>query len=290
MQICTTIAECRAARERLTGSLGFVPTMGYLHAGHLALVRRAKAECAHVAVSIFVNPTQFGPHEDLERYPRDLPRDLALLENEGVDLVFAPSVAEMYPPGYSTYVEVGDVSAPLEGAHRPGHFRGVATVVCKLFNILQAERAYFGQKDAQQTVVIRRMVRDLNIPTTIVVVPTVREADGLALSSRNVYLSPEERAAAPVLYRALTAARERYAAGERDAEALRRLMHAIIAAEPLARIDYVSVADVETLREIEGPITTGALLSLAVRFGSTRLIDNLPLEPPGAPSPPHQAG
>lgn len=290
MEIYTTIAECRAARARLTGTLGFVPTMGYLHAGHLALVRRAKAECAHVAVSIFVNPTQFGPHEDLERYPRDLPRDLALLENEGVDLVFAPSVAEMYPPGYSTYVEVSDVSEPLEGAHRPGHFRGVATVVCKLFNIVQADRAYFGQKDAQQTVVIRRMVRDLNIPTSIVVVPTVRDADGLALSSRNVYLTPEERAAAPVLYRALTAARERYAAGERDAEALRRLMHAIIAAEPLARIDYVSVADAETLREIEGPITTGALLSLAVRFGSTRLIDNLPLEPPGAPSPPHQAG
>ncbi|WP_026369446.1 pantoate--beta-alanine ligase [Kallotenue papyrolyticum] len=290
MEIYTTIAECRAARARLTGTLGFVPTMGYLHAGHLALVRRAKAECAHVAVSIFVNPTQFGPHEDLERYPRDLPRDLALLENEGVDLVFAPSVAEMYPPGYSTYVEVGDVSEPLEGAHRPGHFRGVATVVCKLFNIVQADRAYFGQKDAQQTVVIRRMVRDLNIPTSIVVVPTVRDADGLALSSRNVYLTPEERAAAPVLYRALTAARERYAAGERDAEALRRVMRAVIATEPLARSDYVSVADAETLREIEGPIETGALLSLAVRFGSTRLIDNLPLEPPEAPSPPRQAG
>ncbi len=276
MRVVHTIAEARAVRRALPGTWGFVPTMGYLHEGHLSLVRRARAENDRVAVSIFVNPTQFGPHEDYARYPRDLERDLRLLEPLGVDLVFVPSVEEMYPPGFQTWVIVEEVSRPLEGASRPGHFRGVATVVAKLFNILQPDRAYFGQKDAQQTVVIRRMVQDLNIPVEIVICPTVREPDGLAMSSRNTYLSPEERRAATVLFRALQAAKARYEAGERDAEGLREAMREVIRAEPLARIDYVSVAHPETLQElerVEGP----ALLSLAVYIGTTRLIDNLML-------------
>jgi pantoate--beta-alanine ligase len=276
MRVVHTIAEARAVRRALPGTWGFVPTMGYLHEGHLSLVRRARAENDRVAVSIFVNPTQFGPHEDYARYPRDLERDLRLLEPLGVDLVFVPSVEEMYPPGFQTWVIVEEVSRPLEGASRPGHFRGVATVVAKLFNILQPDRAYFGQKDAQQTVVIRRMVQDLNIPVEIVICPTVREPDGLAMSSRNTYLNPEERRAATVLFRALQAAKARYEAGERDAERLREAMREAIRAEPLARIDYVSVAHPETLQElerVEGP----ALLSLAVYIGTTRLIDNLML-------------
>lgn len=276
MRVVHTIAEARAVRRALPGTWGFVPTMGYLHEGHLSLVRRARAENDRVAVSIFVNPTQFGPHEDYARYPRDLERDLRLLEPLGVDLVFIPSVEEMYPPGFQTWVIVEEVSRPLEGASRPGHFRGVATVVAKLFNILQPDRAYFGQKDAQQTVVIRRMVQDLNIPVEIVICPTVREPDGLAMSSRNTYLNPEERRAATVLFRALQAAKARYEAGERDAERLREAMREVIRAEPLARIDYVSVAHPETLQElerVEGP----ALLSLAVYIGTTRLIDNLML-------------
>lgn len=278
MQIHETIHAFRPARRALHGSLGVVPTMGYLHAGHLALVRRAKAECDHVIVTIFVNPTQFGPNEDLARYPRDLQRDLGLLADEGVDLVFAPSVAEMYPQPYHTYIEVEGVTAPLEGARRPGHFRGVATVVCQLFNIVGADRAYFGQKDAQQTVVIKQMVRDLHLPTEIIVVPTVREADGLALSSRNVYLSPEQRRAAPVLFRALQAAQRVWGEGERNATTLRQTVEQIIAAEPSAQIDYVSVADKQTLHEIEDTIDQGALMSLAVRFGTTRLIDNIVLD------------
>ncbi|MFZ8843443.1 pantoate--beta-alanine ligase [Thermoflexus sp.] len=276
MRVVHTIAEARAVRRALPGTWGFVPTMGYLHEGHLSLVRRARAENDRVAVSVFVNPTQFGPHEDYARYPRDLERDLRLLEPLGVDLVFVPSVEEMYPPGFQTWVIVEEVSRPLEGASRPGHFRGVATVVAKLFNILQPDRAYFGQKDAQQTVVIRRMVQDLNIPVEIVICPTVREPDGLAMSSRNTYLNPEERRAATVLFRALQAAKARYEAGERDAERLREAMREVIRAEPLARIDYVSVAHPETLQElerVEGP----ALLSLAVYIGTTRLIDNLML-------------
>jgi pantoate--beta-alanine ligase len=278
MQIHETIHALRQARRTLHGTLGLVPTMGYLHDGHLALVRHAKTECEHVAVTIFVNPTQFGPNEDLARYPRDLQRDLDLLEQEGVDLVFAPSAAEMYPQPYRTFVDVQGVAEPLEGARRPGHFRGVATVVCKLFNIVHADRAYFGQKDAQQTVVIKQMVRDLNMPTEIVVVPTVREGDGLALSSRNVYLSPKQRAAAPVLFRSLQAAQRSYGAGERNASALRQTMERIIAQEPLALIDYISVADGTTLKEITDRIERGALVSLAVRFGTTRLIDNVLLD------------
>lgn len=274
MRVVHTIAEARAVRRALAGTWGFVPTMGYLHEGHLSLVRRARAENDHVAVSIFVNPTQFGPHEDYNRYPRDLERDLRLLEPLGVDLVFAPSVEEMYPPGFQTWVIVEEVSRPLEGASRPGHFRGVATVVTKLFNIIQPDRAYFGQKDAQQTVVIRRMVQDLNIPVEIVVCPTVREPDGLAMSSRNTYLSPEERQAATVLFRALQAAKARYEAGEREAERLREAMREVIGAEPLARLDYVSVADPETLQELSR-VEERALLSLAVYIGQTRLIDNI---------------
>jgi len=279
MQVLDTISSFRSAHAALGGTLGFVPTMGYLHAGHLELVRRATEDCEHIAVSIFVNPTQFGPHEDLARYPRNLPRDLELLSSVGVGLVFTPTAAEMYPPGFSTYVQVEQVTAPLEGARRPGHFRGVATVVCKLFNIVQAERAYFGQKDAQQTVVIRRMVRDLAIPTEIVVVPTLRETDGLAMSSRNVYLDPVQRAAAPVLYRALQQAAASYESGERDAAVLRTLVETTIAQEPLAELEYVSVANLQTLTELDGRINAGALISLAARFGSTRLIDNVQLAP-----------
>ncbi|MBX6341415.1 MAG: pantoate--beta-alanine ligase, partial [Thermomicrobiaceae bacterium] len=248
--------------------------MGYLHAGHLALVERARGENDRVVVSIFVNPTQFGPQEDFNRYPRDLERDLALLREARVDAVFAPSVAEMYPPGFATYVEVGGVTERLEGAARPGHFRGVATVVTKLFNIVQPDRAYFGQKDAQQLVVIRKMVADLAIPVEVVAVPTVREPDGLALSSRNVYLSPEERRAAVALSQGLFAARDRFQAGERDAEALRETVRARVAREPLVRLEYVSVADPETLEELS-TVGDRALVSLAARVGATRLIDNV---------------
>ena len=279
MQVIETVADVRRARASV-GALGLVPTMGYLHEGHLALVRRARAENDAVAVSIFVNPTQFGPNEDFARYPRDVERDLRLLEREGVDLVFVPSVAEMYPDHYHTYVDVEHVTALLEGAVRPGHFRGVATVVCKLFNIMQPTRAYFGQKDAQQTVVIRQMVRDLNMPLDVVIVPTVREPDGLAMSSRNVYLSPEQRAAAPVLYRALMTAQRQFAADERNGETLRQTMRHVLAAEPLAQVEYVSVADPDTLQELDLVGPNGALFSMAVRFGATRLIDNMRVSMP----------
>ena len=273
MQVVETIAAMRGARRGFEG-LGFVPTMGFLHQGHLSLVARAKAECGAAAVSIFVNPTQFGPNEDLARYPRDLPRDLALLREAGADVVFTPQPAEIYPPGFATAIDVGPVADTLEGASRPGHFSGVATVVAKLFNIVQPTRAYFGQKDAQQTVVIRRMARDLDMPLEVVVAPTVREADGLAMSSRNTYLSPEQRGTATVLFRALSEAERRFAAGERDGEALRRAMLAVLAQEPAAQVDYVSVADPDTLKELQR-IERGALASMAVRIGATRLIDNL---------------
>jgi pantoate--beta-alanine ligase len=275
MKIIHTVAEMRAARAGAT-DLGLVPTMGYLHAGHLSLVARAKAESAAVAVSIFVNPTQFGPNEDLSRYPRDVPRDLGLLEAAGVDFVFVPEATEIYPPGFDAQILIGGVTAVLEGAVRPGHFAGVATVVAKLFNIVQPTRAYFGQKDAQQSVVIRKLVRDLDLPVEVVVAPTVREADGLALSSRNSYLTPEQRAAAPAIYRALSEARRRFDAGQRDGETLREAMRRTIAAEPLMQIDYVSVADPLTLREL-ATIERQALASMAVRLGTTRLIDNLVL-------------
>jgi pantoate--beta-alanine ligase len=252
--------------------------MGYLHAGHLSLVEHAKRECGAAAVSIFVNPAQFGPGEDLTRYPRDLERDLCLLESAGVELVFTPEPAEIYPQGFATRVDVGPVASRLEGAARPGHFAAVATVVAKLFNIFQPTRAYFGQKDAQQTVVVRHMARDLNLPVEVVVAPTVREADGLAMSSRNVHLTPEQRAAAPALYRALLEAGARVAAGERNASRIRRTMEVMLSAQPRIATDYVSVADPETLEEL-GDVTGPALASLAARLGSTRLIDNLILEP-----------
>jgi len=248
--------------------------MGYLHEGHLSLVRRARQECQSVGVSIFVNPTQFGPHEDLEAYPRDEARDLRLLEAEGVDLVWLPPVEEVYPPGSQTWVEVDGLTQPLEGAHRPGHFRGVTTVVAKLFNAFRPDRAYFGQKDAQQALVIRRMTLDLLFPLEVIVCPTVREADGLAMSSRNAYLDPEERKAATVLYRALRAAQEAFEQGEREAESLRQTMTRVLASEPRAKVQYISVANPETLDELQGSVER-ALLSMAVFIGRTRLIDNI---------------
>jgi pantoate--beta-alanine ligase len=250
--------------------------MGYLHEGHLSLIRRAREECDHVLVSIFVNPTQFGPKEDLSKYPRDLDRDIKLIE-PFTDLVWTPSDAIMYPQGYQTWVEVEAITHPLEGAMRPGHFRGVTTVVAKLFNAVQPNKAYFGQKDAQQAAVIRQMTRDLNFPIEIVVCPIVREADGLAMSSRNVYLDPKQRKAATVLFRALSAAKELYEAGERNGENLRGRMKEVLAGEPLADVQYVSCADYDTLEELE-VVKGKALLSLAVFVGKTRLIDNFVLE------------
>ncbi len=271
-----TVRETRWADPAV--SWGLVPTMGFLHEGHLSLVRQSKQDNQFTAVTIFVNPTQFAPTEDLSTYPRDLERDLALLKTEGVDLVFTPNDAIMYPPDFQTAVTVKEVSQPLEGKSRPTHFGGVATVVAKLFNIIQPTRAYFGQKDAQQTVVLRQMVRDLNFNLEMIICPIVREADGLAMSSRNAYLNPAERVAATVLYRGLTAVQTSYQQGERDAQKLRQQLTTTITSEPLARLDYASIADRHTLQELDH-IQDGALVSLAVFFGKTRLIDNLILEP-----------
>ena len=281
MKIATSLAELRIRRAQLAEPVGLVPTMGYLHEGHLSLVRAARAECASTVTSIFVNTTQFGPQEDLASYPRDLPRDLELLKAEGVDLVWTPTPEVMYPPEYQTWVSVEEVARPLEGATRPGHFRGVATVVAKLFNAVQPQRAYFGQKDAQQAVVVRQMSRDLDFPVEVVVCPTVREPDGLAMSSRNAYLSPAERQAATVLWRSLRRARSDFQEGEREAERLRRLVEEIVEAEPLARLQYVSCADPDTLQELKGRVER-ALLSMAAFVGKTRLIDNVILEAPAA--------
>jgi pantoate--beta-alanine ligase len=275
MNTVTTIAELRARRAQLPAPVGLVPTMGYLHEGHLSLVRAARSQCVSVVVSIFVNPAQFGPNEDLSAYPRDLERDLELLGAEGVYLVWIPTPEVMYPRGYQTWVAVEELTLPLEGEKRPGHFRGVTTVVAKLFNAVRPHKAYFGQKDAQQAVVIRRMARDLDFDLEVIVCPIVREADGLAMSSRNAYLGPEERRAATVLYRALRAAEVAFRRGERDAGALRRVMTEVIEAEPLARVQYVSCADPDSLVEIPGRIVGRALLSLAVYVGTTRLIDNV---------------
>jgi pantoate--beta-alanine ligase len=272
-QIVRTRAELRAALASAPRPIGLVPTMGWLHEGHRSLIARARAENATVVVSIFVNPRQFGDPADLERYPRNEARDVSICTEEGAHLVFAPGVEEVYPEGFDTTVSVGAVAQPLEGAARPGHFDGVATVVAILFDLVGADRAYFGQKDAQQLLVIRRMARDLAISTEVVAHPTVREADGLAMSSRNVHLSPTQRAAAPVLRRALLAGRAAWVEGERSADAIREAIRGVLAAEPLAEPDYVSVADAATLRELER-IDRPTLLSLAVRFGSTRLIDN----------------
>ena len=277
MKVVETIDEMKRLRLKLTEPVGLVPTMGYLHEGHLSLVRHARAENTSVVVSIFVNPTQFGPREDLAKYPRDPQRDLALLEKEKTDIVFMPSADEMYPPQFNSWVEVSKITERLEGASRPGHFRGVTTVVAKLFNIVQPTRAYFGQKDAQQLAVIKKMVADLNMNLEIVAVPTVREPDGLAMSSRNTYLNPEERQAAAVLYQALTLAQQLWSQGERDAERLRQEMIALIKKQPLATIDYVSIADTTTLDELD-IVNPPALISLAVKIGKTRLIDNIVLE------------
>jgi pantoate--beta-alanine ligase len=274
MKIVKAIADFRKLRQKLAEPLGFVPTMGYLHEGHLELVRRARAENPSVAVSIFVNPTQFGPKEDFARYPRDPERDLALLEKEGTDLVFMPSAEEMYPPNFNSWVEVGKITEKLEGAARPGHFRGVATVVAKLFNIVRPDRAYFGQKDAQQLLVIKKMAADLDMGIEVVAVPTVRELDGLAMSSRNTYLNAEERKQAAVLYQSLKLAQKLYADGERDAKAIVKQMTALIGQQPLADIEYISIADAETLDELDR-VKPPALVSMAVRFGKTRLIDNV---------------
>ncbi len=275
MEICTTISEVRQALKGVSHTpVGAVLTMGALHDGHLALVRQAREECETVVASIYVNPTQFGDLTDLTTYPRGVQGDLRVLREEGVGLVFMPTDAEMYPPGFDTWVEPGKVAEPLEGVHRPGHFRGVCTVVLKLFNALRPDRSYFGQKDAQQIMVIRRMAEDLALGVEIVAVPTVRERDGLALSSRNAKMSFEERQAAPVLYRALCLAQELALRGQRDADTVREAMQECITAEPLASIDYVSVADAETLEELTG-IDRPALASLAVRIGESRLIDNV---------------
>jgi pantoate--beta-alanine ligase len=274
MKVITKIADMRKLRRELNEPVGFVPTMGYLHEGHLSLVRKARAENPSLVVSIFVNPTQFGPQEDFQSYPRDTERDLALLEKEASDVVFMPSAEEMYPPQFNSWVEVGKVSERLEGASRPGHFRGVTTVCAKLFNIVQPGRAYFGQKDAQQALVIKKMVGDLNLNLEIVTLPTVREPDGLAISSRNTYLSPEERKAALVLYRALTLAQRLWEQGERDAESIRQQMSGLIQKEPLATIDYVSIANAKTLDELD-TVKLPTLVSLAVKIGKTRLIDNI---------------
>ena len=275
MKVLRTRAELGEALAEIARPLGLVPTMGWLHDGHRSLMRRARADNATTIASIFVNPRQFNEAADYQRYPRNEARDVAICEEEGVDLVFAPAVDEIYLPGFDTTVSVGAVARPLEGAARPGHFEGVATVVAILFDLVGAEHAYFGQKDAQQVMVIRQMARDLAIPIEVIACPTVREPDGLALSSRNVHLSPTERAGAPVLRRALLAAREQWEHGERSGDALRATMSEVLAGEPLATPAYVSVADGRTLEELDHVADDGpTLLSLAVRFGPTRLIDN----------------
>jgi len=275
MKTVETIAGYREIRSQLYEPIGFVPTMGYLHEGHLSLVKRAREENRTVVVSIFVNPTQFGPDEDLKNYPRDKQRDLDMLESY-TDIVFLPSAEEFYPSGYDSWVDIEGITDVLEGTRRPGHFRGVATVCTKLFNIVQPTRAYFAQKDAQQLLVIKKMVRELNMPLEIVACPTIREQDGLAMSSRNTYLNQEQRQAAKVLYKALKLSEELYSDGERDANTIRRRMTELIEAEPLAEIDYVSVANAESLQELD-KISDKALVSLAVNIGRTRLIDNVVL-------------
>ena len=277
IKVVEKINDMRRLRQQLTEPVGLVPTMGYLHEGHLALVRQARTENLSVVASIFVNPAQFGPREDFKQYPRNTQRDLALLEKEKADIVFMPSLVEMYPAQFSSWVGVGKITERLEGAARPGHFRGVTTIVAKLFNIVQPTRAYFGQKDAQQAIVIKKMVADLNMNLKIVTVPTVREPDGLAMSSRNAYLNPQQRQAALVLHQALNLTQKLWSQGEKDAERIRQEMKALIKKQPLAIIDYVSIADNETLDELD-TVSPPALVSLAVKVGKTRLIDNIVLE------------
>lgn len=274
MKTVETIQEIHEARRTFKGSVGLVPTMGFLHEGHLSLIRVAKAACAHVIVTIFVNPTQFGEGENLDSYPQDLHRDLILLEEAGVDLVWMPTREVMYPEDFQTWVDVSEVTQPLEGGMRPGHFKGVTTIVAKLFNGAQPDKAFFGQKDAQQVAVIQQMVRDLNFALEIVVVSIAREEDGLARSSRNVHLSKAERGQANVLFRALGVAEAAYAAGERDGEEIRQAMLTMLGTAPLANPQYISCAHPSTLEELFVVGDAGALLSMAVYFGKTRLIDN----------------
>lgn len=275
MRVIRSKDEMRQACRESRRPLGLVPTMGALHDGHLSLVDQARADSSAVAVSIFVNPTQFGEGEDFALYPRDLDADLDLLSEHGVDLAFVPEISDVYPPGFDTWVDVGPIADRLEGAARPGHFRGVATVVAKLFGIVQPERAYFGQKDGQQTVVVRKLVRDLDMGLEIVVLPTVREVDGLAMSSRNVRLDPAQRSAAAAVYRALSAGREMWSQGETDADVIRGRTRSTLAEEPLlGTVDYVSLADPSTLDELERA-AAGAMLSMAVHLGPIRLIDNV---------------
>ena len=277
MKVVETIDDMKKLRHELAEPVGLVPTMGYFHEGHLALVRQARADNPSVIASIFVNPTQFGPQEDFKTYPRDTQRDLTMLKEVKTDIVFMPSAADMYPTNFDTWIDIHQVTTKLEDAYRPGHFLGVSTVVAKLFNIIQPTRAYFGQKDAQQVIVIKKMVADLNMNTEIINLPTVREADGLAMSSRNAYLSAEQRQAAIILYEALQLAQQLFDKGERNADYLRRQMTTLIRKQPLASIEYVSLADSETLDELK-EIKTPALISLAVRIGKTRLIDNIVLK------------
>lgn len=274
------ISVSRKARREQDCTIGFVPTMGALHEGHLSLVREARRLCDIVVVSVFVNPTQFGPREDFSHYPRNFTRDTALLTEANVDYIFAPTSEEIYPPGFSTYISVEGLSNKLEGASRPGHFRGVSTVVTILLNILRPDFAFFGQKDAQQVIVVKRLVRDLALDTEIVSRPTLREPDGLAMSSRNIYLNDAERRAAPVLYHALRQAKSSYAQGERSAAKLIEAARILIEADNLARVDYIALNDAETLASLDMlDDDRPALLSLAVKFGNTRLIDNTILAP-----------
>ena len=279
MKVVETCAEMAALCRAAKSPLGLVPTMGALHAGHLSLTRRARADNATMAASIFVNPAQFGPQEDFGRYPRRLARDLELLAAQGADLAFVPPPSEMYPDGFDTWIEPGAAANGMEGAARPGHFRGVATVVAKLFGIARPDRAYFGQKDGQQAAVIRKMTADLNLGVDIITMPTIREPDGLALSSRNAYLTPEQRAAAPVVYRALRAAESLWQAGERDAGRLRAAALALLEGEPLvASVDYVSVVDADTMTAVDdGGAAPRVMVATAARVGAVRLIDNVVL-------------
>ncbi|MFC1872427.1 pantoate--beta-alanine ligase [Chloroflexota bacterium] len=273
MKVVITIAEMKQALEGISHPLGFVPTMGFLHEGHISLVHQAAEENKTVAASIFVNPTQFGPSEDLKAYPRNTERDLKLLAEAGTGIVFMPDSAEIYPEGFDSWLNVGTLTSPLEGASRPTHFRGVTTVIAKLFNIVEPDNTYFGQKDAQQALVIQKMTKDLNMNLNVIILPTVREPDGLAMSSRNIYLNPAERGAATVLFRASKLAEQMHSRGEPDARKIRAAMTDLIKKEPLAQIDYVSVADAITLNELQ-KLNTPALVSMAVRIGKTRLIDN----------------
>lgn len=276
MEIIEAIEPLRAALTHLARPVGLVPTMGFLHAGHLALIERARKETRSLVVSVFINPEQFGPHEDIKTYPRDMGSDFVKLEEAGVDLVFTPSTSEVYPPGFASYVEVGQIGERLEGKYRPGHFKGVATIVCKLISLVRPERAYFGEKDYQQTKVVAQLNIDLNLGSEIMVLPTVRESDGLALSTRNTYLDSRERDAAAILYRSLSLAREMVSDGIRDAEKVRCRMKAAICTEPLSEVDYISIVDEATLKEIDS-INDSARALVAIRIGKIRLIDNMSL-------------